>query len=131
MALAENSGLNPVETLTDLRSDQKTTGNPRLGVDALYTGDRDMKVTSKMDVLALLTIFQGPKCCGDPRWKETAALASNTARSNDLKNRRRQNGRRSIIHRQTTVSLSSILAFLGSIIPEISVTTSLSSNLVF
>ena len=44
MALAENSGLNPVETLTDLRSDQKTSGNPRLGVDALYTGDRDMKV---------------------------------------------------------------------------------------
>ncbi|CAG5090458.1 Oidioi.mRNA.OKI2018_I69.PAR.g12609.t1.cds [Oikopleura dioica] len=30
MALAENSGLNPVETLTDLRSDQKTTGNPDL-----------------------------------------------------------------------------------------------------
>ena len=44
MALAENSGLNPVETLTDLRSDQKTSGNPRLGVDALYTGNRDMKV---------------------------------------------------------------------------------------
>lgn len=51
MALAENSGLNPVETLTDLRSDQKTSGNPRLGVDALYTGDRDMKVQNVVETL--------------------------------------------------------------------------------
>jgi len=51
MALAENSGLNPVETLTDLRSDQKTSGNPRLGVDALYTGNRDMKVQNVVETL--------------------------------------------------------------------------------
>ena len=38
MALAENSGLSPVETLTDLRSSQRNTSNPRLGVDALHTG---------------------------------------------------------------------------------------------
>jgi len=51
MALAENSGLDPVETLTDLRSDQKTSGNPRLGVDALYTGNRDMKVQNVVETL--------------------------------------------------------------------------------
>lgn len=51
MALAENSGLNPVETLTNLRSDQKTSGNPRLGVDALYTGNRDMKVQNVVETL--------------------------------------------------------------------------------
>ena len=38
MALAENSGLSPVETLTNLRSEQRTTKNSRLGVDALHTG---------------------------------------------------------------------------------------------
>lgn len=38
MALAENSGLSPVETLTNLRSEQRTTKNPKLGVDCLHTG---------------------------------------------------------------------------------------------
>ena len=40
MALAENSGLSPVETLTNLRSEQRTTKNPKLGVDCLHTGKR-------------------------------------------------------------------------------------------
>ena len=39
MALAENSGLSPVETLTNLRSEQRTTKNPKLGVDCLHTGN--------------------------------------------------------------------------------------------
>lgn len=41
MALAENSGLSPVETLTNLRSAQRTTKNPKLGVDCLHTGKRN------------------------------------------------------------------------------------------
>ena len=45
MALAENSGLSPVETLTNLRSEQRTTNNSRLGVDALHTGKGDKKKT--------------------------------------------------------------------------------------
>jgi len=51
MALAENSGMPPVETLTDLRSSQRTTQNPRLGVDALYTGNNDMKVQNVVETL--------------------------------------------------------------------------------
>jgi T-complex protein 1 subunit epsilon len=51
MALAENSGLSPVETLTNLRSEQRTTKNPKLGVDALHTGTNDMKEQNVVETL--------------------------------------------------------------------------------
>jgi len=51
MALAENSGLSPVETLTNLRSAQRTTKNPKLGVDCLHTGANDMKVQNVVETL--------------------------------------------------------------------------------
>lgn len=38
LALAENSGLAPIETLADLKSRQLKEKNPRLGVDCLQTG---------------------------------------------------------------------------------------------
>ena len=47
MALAENSGLSPVETLTNLRSEQRTTKNPKLGVDCLHTG----KILSRDEII--------------------------------------------------------------------------------
>merc|ERR1712142_1448036 len=51
MALAENSGLSPVETLTNLRSQQRTTKNSKLGVDCLHTGANDMKVQNVVETL--------------------------------------------------------------------------------
>merc|ERR1712136_576133 len=51
MALAENSGLSPVETLTNLRSEQRTTKNPKLSVDCLHTGANDMKVQNVVETL--------------------------------------------------------------------------------
>merc|ERR1711931_598288 len=51
MALAENSGLSPVETLTNLRSEQRTTKNSKLGVDCLHTGQNDMKVQNVVETL--------------------------------------------------------------------------------
>ena len=38
LALAENSGLAPIETLADLKSRQIRENNPRLGVDCLQSG---------------------------------------------------------------------------------------------
>lgn len=38
LALAENSGLNPIQTVADIKSRQVTEGNPRLGVDCMDTG---------------------------------------------------------------------------------------------
>ena len=39
LALAENSGLPPIETLADVKSRQVTEGNSRLGIDCLGKGD--------------------------------------------------------------------------------------------
>ena len=38
LALAENSGLNPIQTLSDVRSQQVNETNPHLGIDCLQKG---------------------------------------------------------------------------------------------
>jgi T-complex protein 1 subunit epsilon len=38
MALAENSGLSPIETLAEIKSQQVTEKNSHLGVDCMQTG---------------------------------------------------------------------------------------------
>ena len=38
MALAENSGLNPIETLANVKSQQVAESNPALGIDCLNKG---------------------------------------------------------------------------------------------
>ncbi|EPQ52896.1 hypothetical protein GLOTRDRAFT_132104 [Gloeophyllum trabeum ATCC 11539] len=43
LALAENSGLSPIETLTSVRSRQVNEGNPCLGIDCVGKGENDMK----------------------------------------------------------------------------------------
>ncbi|KAF9004003.1 chaperonin Cpn60/TCP-1 family [Cyathus striatus] len=43
LALAENSGLSPIETLADIRSKQVTEKNPLLGIDCNGRGHNDMK----------------------------------------------------------------------------------------
>lgn len=39
LALAENSGLSPIETLAEVKSRQVTEGNTRLGIDCLNKGN--------------------------------------------------------------------------------------------
>ncbi|KAM0723929.1 hypothetical protein Q7P37_000920 [Cladosporium fusiforme] len=52
MALAENSGLSPIETLADLKSRQgKGEGRGRLGVDCMQTGTNDMSDNFVIDPL--------------------------------------------------------------------------------
>ncbi|KAJ3567468.1 hypothetical protein NP233_g6338 [Leucocoprinus birnbaumii] len=43
LALAENSGLSPIETLAEVRSRQINEKNPSLGIDCLDKGENDMK----------------------------------------------------------------------------------------
>uniref|UniRef100_A0A182PCM4 T-complex protein 1 subunit epsilon n=1 Tax=Anopheles epiroticus TaxID=199890 RepID=A0A182PCM4_9DIPT len=43
LALAENSGLSPIETLSELKSRQGTENSPSFGVDCMLTGNSDMK----------------------------------------------------------------------------------------
>jgi T-complex protein 1 subunit epsilon len=51
LALAENSGLAPIENLADLKSRHVKEANPRLGVDCLQTGTNDMKNQSVIETL--------------------------------------------------------------------------------
>ncbi|CAK3893358.1 T-complex 1 subunit epsilon [Lecanosticta acicola] len=52
MALAENSGLSPIETLSELKARQgKGEGSGRLGVDCMQTGSNDMKEHFVIDPL--------------------------------------------------------------------------------
>ena len=51
MALAENSGLSPIEELTKVRSEQATTGKSCLGIDCNEKGTSDMKTQHVIETL--------------------------------------------------------------------------------
>ncbi|KAJ5216083.1 uncharacterized protein N7498_002490 [Penicillium cinerascens] len=51
MALAENSGLSPIETLASIKSRQVKEKNSRLGVDCMMTGTNDMREHFAIDPL--------------------------------------------------------------------------------
>lgn len=42
LALAENSGMSPIETLASIKSSQVKENNTRLGVDCMLTGNNGM-----------------------------------------------------------------------------------------
>ncbi|EEA28406.1 T-complex protein 1 subunit epsilon [Talaromyces marneffei ATCC 18224] len=51
LTLAENSGLNPIETLASIKSRQVKEKNTRLGVDCMFTGNNDMREHFVIDPL--------------------------------------------------------------------------------
>lgn len=51
LALAENSGLSPIDALADVKSRQITEKNSRLGIDCLGKGDNDMSKQMVVDPL--------------------------------------------------------------------------------
>ncbi|QSL67025.1 hypothetical protein MERGE_001412 [Pneumocystis wakefieldiae] len=51
MALAENSGLSPIETLTNIKSKQIKHSNPALGIDCMQKNNDDMKEQYIIDSL--------------------------------------------------------------------------------
>ena len=51
MALAENSGLSPITSLSEVKSQQIKEKNPFLGVDCLRKGTNDMKVQKVYETL--------------------------------------------------------------------------------
>ncbi|KAF3430243.1 hypothetical protein E2986_11570 [Frieseomelitta varia] len=55
MALAENSGLSPVNTLADIKAAQLAEKNPAFGVDCLNHGTFDMKVQNVIETLTSKT----------------------------------------------------------------------------
>lgn len=51
LALAENSGLSPIETLTEVKSRQVKEFNPALGIDCMGSGTNDMKAQNVIEAL--------------------------------------------------------------------------------
>lgn len=51
MALAENSGMSPIESLSSVKSRQVKEKNPRLGIDCLGLGQNDMRENFVLDPL--------------------------------------------------------------------------------
>jgi len=51
LALAENSGLAPIQTLTEIKSRQLKEKNPWLGIDCNQKGTADMKVQNVIETL--------------------------------------------------------------------------------
>lgn len=52
LALAENSGLAPINTLADVKSRQLKENNPYLGIDCLTVGTNDMKEQHVLETLS-------------------------------------------------------------------------------
>ncbi|XP_053324016.1 T-complex protein 1 subunit epsilon [Spea bombifrons] len=51
MSLAENSGMNPILTMTEVRAKQVKENNPALGIDCLHKGTNDMKQQHVIETL--------------------------------------------------------------------------------
>lgn len=61
MALAENSGLNPIKTLADVKSQQVTEENTALGIDCLQKGTNGMCVLlSTFTISSSFSLFSLP-----------------------------------------------------------------------
>ncbi|XP_018429090.1 PREDICTED: T-complex protein 1 subunit epsilon isoform X2 [Nanorana parkeri] len=51
MSLAENSGLSPIQTMTEIQAKQVKENNPALGIDCLHKGTNDMKQQHVIETL--------------------------------------------------------------------------------
>lgn len=51
LALAENSGFNPVKTLSEVKASQIKSSNSRIGVDCMQSGEDDMKRQNVFETL--------------------------------------------------------------------------------
>lgn len=51
IALAENAGLSPVKTLSEVKALQLSENNPALGIDCMYRGTWDMKAQHVVESL--------------------------------------------------------------------------------
>ncbi|KAL4720197.1 hypothetical protein ACJJTC_000159 [Scirpophaga incertulas] len=51
LALAENSGLSPIESLSEIKARQASENNPNLGIDCMGRGSNDMKAMNVIESL--------------------------------------------------------------------------------
>ena len=91
MALAENSGLSPIETLASIKSRQVKEKNSKLGVDCMQTGSNGMLRT--LPIGAWFFLLNVLTSCSrhartfhhrSPDWKTSTASARNSTVSDGL-----------------------------------------------
>lgn len=52
LALSQNSGLQPIESVSQVKAEQTKTGNHHLGIDCMFKGTNDMKVQGVFETLS-------------------------------------------------------------------------------
>jgi len=57
MALAENSGQAPIQTLADIKSRQITENNSRLGIDCMNTGTNGMCISLAVSPMFMMLSY--------------------------------------------------------------------------
>ncbi|KAL9039773.1 MAG: hypothetical protein Q9214_004738 [Letrouitia sp. 1 TL-2023] len=93
MALAENSGLSPIETLASIKSRQVKESNARLGVDCMQTGSNGkLEPHGDCHKLSLREIDRRPRYAGSFRdrslnWQTTTAAARYSIMSNGVESK--------------------------------------------
>jgi hypothetical protein len=84
MALAENSGLSPIETLASVKSRQVKEKNSRLGIDCLDKGSNGMPSHCPVSYCR----YEGTLCPGSSYWQTTAILACYATVPHDFESQR-------------------------------------------
>ena len=62
MALAENSGHDPIQTVAEIKSRQVTENNPRLGIDCMFTGSDGMYPPKRHTFVCTYTMADNVRC---------------------------------------------------------------------
>lgn len=84
MALAENSGLSPIETLASIKSRQVKEENSRLGVDCMQTGSngkKNAKSRRRHEANSANNRYARALCYRSSDWQAATALAGNAIMS--------------------------------------------------
>jgi hypothetical protein len=81
MALAENSGLSPIETLASVKSRQVKEKNTRLGIDCLQLGNNGTPIRR-----TFLTWhrYERELCAGPSNWQTTTVPSSDPIMPNGV-----------------------------------------------
>lgn len=88
LALAENSGLSPIETLADIKSRQINENNSQLGIDCMGTGSNGnnlivLFLLKKMLLIFFFFRYESSICLWSTYFQKATILVGDSTRKND------------------------------------------------